>query len=195
MADQQHTISSGDSKEGDETNNRRNTDLTRGHPKNQHAANQGQGQVQEDHTTLFHILKLMIEQHEDHQKRHQRGEQKRTAGRLLTLELTTILNMVALRQSDTCIHPLTDLVHDTTQIPTGDIGANHDLALHVLPVDRVRTGHTTHLRHLAQRHLLSARINQQVGNVVHRSPAGIGSLYGQVETLAVVIHLANHLTA
>ena len=193
MADQQHTVTGGDTKQRDETNNGGNTDLARGEPEDKDTTDQCQRQIHHHDGALAGILELMIEQHEDHQQRHERGDQQRPAGRLLALELAAIFDMIALGQFDCLLDGLLDIVHHATQVTVGHVGAHHHLALYLLAVDRVRSHDGAHLGHLAQRHLLPVGVDHQVSDRLTIGPALVGSLDSQVEGAVSVIDLADDL--
>ena len=103
--------------------------------------------------------------------------------------------MIAFGQLNGGVHLLLDLIHDAAEVALGDVSADHDLALDILAVNRVRTCHGTDLGDIAQWHFLPAGIDHQVTDILHRRTAPVGGLDRQVERLAVVIDLADGFTA
>ena len=102
--------------------------------------------------------------------------------------------MVPFGEGNLCFHSCPNIIYHTTQIAIRHIGTDHNLALYILAVNRVRSGCRTDLGHVAQRNLLSrSSIDHQVGNRIHCLPIPIISLHGDIEVLAVIIDLAHDL--
>ena len=99
--------------------------------------------------------------------------------------------MIAFRQLDGSIYLLLYLIDDAAEVALGNITTDHDLTLHILAIDRVRTCHGTDFGDIAQRDFLTTRIDHQITDILHCGTAFIRSLYRQVKCLAIVIYLAD----
>ena len=97
MADEQHTVTGGNTEQRDETDDGRDTYFTRGNHQGEYPTNQGQRQVDENHPTLSSILELHVEQKEDDYNTHQRSQQQGLASGLFAFELTTIFHVITFR--------------------------------------------------------------------------------------------------
>ena len=65
-------------------------------------------------------------------------ESQNETGRLgFGLELTSVLDAVALGERDTRCDPFADVADDTAEVATRDVRRHHDTPLHVLPADEV----------------------------------------------------------
>ena len=135
---QQHSVSGGYSKQGNESDDGRDADFTRSEQQCKDSSDQRQRQVQQDNSALHRTSEFHVQQQEYDHYAHERSQKKGAARRLFTLELSAILDMVSLRQHDLCIYPVLDVIHHSSEVPAGSVGGNDYLPFDIFPVDGVR---------------------------------------------------------
>ena len=121
-ANEQHTITSGYTKQRDETDDGRNTNFATGNHQSKHTTYQGQWQVEKNHRTLCRILEFGVDQQEDNHNTHERSNQQRTAGCLFAFELTSQFHVIAFGQLHFGIDAFLDIVYRTTKVTSAGIG-------------------------------------------------------------------------
>ena len=138
-ADEQHTITSSNTEQRDETDDGRDADFARSNHQGEYPTNQGQWQVEQDNPTLSSILELGINQEENDHNTHQRSQEQGTAGCFFALELTTEFHVIAFRQLHFGIDAFADIVHYPTKVASAGVGRDDNLALHILTAHAIRT--------------------------------------------------------
>ena len=195
MTYQQHTITGSNAKQRDKADNSRNAYLTRCYHQCKYPTNQRQRQIQQNDSTLGCILKLGIKQQEDNHDTHKRSEHQRTAGRLLAFKLTAIFHMISFGKLDLRINPFLYIIHHAAQITAAGIGWNHNLTLHVLTADSIRSHGRNHIGYIVDRDFLTVTgINHQVTHFLHLITHLILGTDNKIKRFAFFIYLRNNFT-
>ena len=106
VADEQHTVTGRDTEQRNETDNCRNAYFAGRDDKGKNAADQCQGQVQQDHAGLLDTAEFVVKQQENNDNTHERCQRQYTAGSLFAFELSAILDVVAFGQLDSGVYLL-----------------------------------------------------------------------------------------
>ena len=71
---------------------------------------------------------------------------------MFAFKLAAVFDVIAFGELYRRIDTLLDVVYHTSEVTVRHVGGNHDFALHVFAVDRVRSHGRNHFRHIVQRH-------------------------------------------
>jgi len=190
VADEQHTVTGGNTKQRDETDNRRNTYFTRGNHQGEDPTNQGQRQVDENHPTLSGILELHVEQEEDDHDTHQRSQQQGLAGGLFAFELTTVFHVITFRQLHFGFDAFLYIVYYPTKVTSTGIGGDNNLTFYVFTAHGIRSHGRNHIGHITDRNTFTAwGIYHQITHLVHFITGIVLGTDDEVEYLALFVNL------
>jgi len=102
--------------------------------------------------------------------------------------------VVPFGQLDLLLYDLLDLVHNTPQVITGDVGRDHNLAGYILAVDGVGSRGRSDLCDISQRCFLPVGIHNQVAQGLCRCAALLVDLQDEVVGAVSFIYLRNNLS-
>ena len=132
----------------------------------------------------------MVEQQEDDNNGHERSQCQRAACRLLAFKLPAVLQVIAFGQLYLTVYPGLYVVHHAAQVAVGHVGGNHNLTLHVLAADGVRSHGRADFRYITQGDFLPvARINHQIAYFLHLIAKVVLDADGEVEALPLLVNL------
>ena len=163
VADEQHTVTGRYAEQRDETDNCRNTHFSGRDDESKDTADQRQRQVQQNHTRFFDTAEFVVEQQEDNDDAHKRGQRQGAAGCLFAFKLAAIFDVVAFGQLNGGINLLLNIVDNTAEVTVGYIRGDDDFPFYVFAVDRVRSHRGNDFRYVVQRNFASV-----VGNQPHK---------------------------
>ena len=186
--DEEHAVAGRDAEEGDEADDRGDAQDAADGVEGDHAADQGEGQVEEHNEALACILECAIQEHEDDQEAEEADEGDGPRGAFLALELAAELDAVAFGEGDVRGDLFADRGDGAGEFAAGRVAGDDELAAEVLAVDGVRAGGGDDVSDIAQGDFLPVRrVQHQVRDGFHRPARLVLHLECQVEGAVALV--------
>src|ERR1700748_3372201 len=182
--DQQYAVLDTDAEQRDEADTGGNTEIGAGKVQRYHAADDGEGHVEEDQPRILEVAEHHEKQDEDQQQRDGHDFFQAFGGALLVFEITLPFHRIASFQPDDLAHFFLRLGDGTAHVTAADGELQGGIALVVIAEDQAGTGLQLDRGDFLDRYLgaILGR-HQQVADIVQRRPVLFRETYADIELL------------